>query len=178
MTEQQVYTVVERRRGYELRRYPAHVVADVEMVGSFERAGNAGFGPLVSYISGRNRSGSKVAMTAPVIQAPTDDPSRHRIAFVMPAGSSLTTLPAPTSAGVHLREVPESLAAVTTYSGRWTEASYRRHVAVLNEALERDGLVATDRPRYARFDPPWKPWMLRRNEVVIPVREAGGATTP
>jgi hypothetical protein len=169
MTEQQVYEVVERRRGYELRRYPSHVVADVEMVGSFERAGNAGFGPLVSYISGRNRSGSKVAMTAPVIQAPTGDPSRHRIAFVMPQGATLDSLPTPVTPGVQLREVPEAWAAVATFSGRWTETSYRRHVEALFDALDRDGVEAAGPPRYARFDPPWKPWMLRRNEVVVPV---------
>ena len=23
-----------------------------------------------------------------------------------------------------------------------------------------------------RFDPPWTPWFLRRNEVVLPVRQA------
>jgi hypothetical protein len=169
MTEQQVYTVVERRPGYEVRRYPAHVVADVEMVGSFERAGNAGFGPLVSYISGRNRSGGKVAMTAPVIQAPTDDPGRHRIAFVMPQGATVETLPIPSSPGVNLREIPETWAAVTTYSGRWTESSYRRHVESLLAALERDDLRPLGPARYARFDPPWKPWMLRRNEVVVPI---------
>jgi hypothetical protein len=169
MTEQQVYSVVERRRGYELRRYPAHVEADVEMVGSFERAGNAGFGPLVSYISGRNRSGSKVAMTAPVIQAPTEDPTRHRIAFVMPKGATLDTLPAPVTPGVELHEVPEAWAAVATFSGRWTESSYQRNVAALVSALARDGIQQIGPPRYARFDPPWKPWMLRRNEVVVPV---------
>ena len=24
-------------------------------------------------------------------------------------------------------------------------------------------------PRFARFDPPWRPWFLRHNEVVLPV---------
>jgi hypothetical protein len=62
------------------------------------------------------------------------------------------------------------MAAVTTFSGRWTETSYRRHVDELFEALARDNVEPTGPPRYARFDPPWKPWMLRRNEVVIPVR--------
>jgi hypothetical protein len=169
MTEQQVYTVIDRRPGYELRRYAAHVVAEVVMAGSFERAGNAAFGPLVSYISGRNRTGAKVAMTAPVVQEATPDPRLHRVRFVMPAGSTAQTLPAPATDGVQLHEVPESMCAAVTYAGRWTQASYERHVQELLDALARDGVAVAGPPRYARFDPPWKPWMLRRNEVVIPV---------
>lgn len=169
MTEQQVYTVIATRAGYEIRHYPAHVVADVEMTGTFERAGNAGFGPLVSYISGRNQGGQKVAMTAPVIQAPTADPDRHHVRFVMPSGATRDTLPTPAAPGVVLIDIAEGSAAVASFSGRWTESSYRRHVDDLLKALARDGLEPAGPARYARFDPPWKPWMLRRNEVVIPL---------
>jgi hypothetical protein len=168
MTEQQPYEVVARYRDFEVRRYPTHVVAEVAMSGPFERAGNAGFGPLVSYISGRNREGRKIAMTAPVIQEPLAADS-HKVAFVMPAGTQVDTLPHPSATGVRLHEVEESLAAVVTYSGRWTESSYERRVEQLVEAVRREGLMVTGRPRYARFDPPWKPPFLRRNEVVVPV---------
>jgi hypothetical protein len=168
MTEEQPYEVVARYRDFEVRRYPSHVVAEVAMSGPFERAGNAGFGPLVSYISGRNREGRKIAMTAPVIQEPVASDT-HKVAFVMPAGTQVDTLPYPSSSGVVLHEVEESLAAVITYSGRWTESSYARRVDELVEAVRREGLEVTGRPRYARFDPPWKPPFLRRNEVVIPV---------
>lgn len=169
MTEQQVYEVVEKRRGFELRRYSPHVVAEVRMGGSFERAGNAGFGPLVSYISGRNRSSTKVAMTAPVIQEPTADPVAHLVSFVMPAGSTIDQLPLPANDQVALHEVPELLAAVVTYSGRWTQSSYDRHVNQLLDAVAAEGFEVVGRPRFARFDPPWKPWPLRRNEVLVPV---------
>ncbi len=68
VTEQQLYEVVERYPAFELRRYPAHVVAEVVARGSFEMAGNRAFGPLFGYISGRNASARSVAMTAPVVQ--------------------------------------------------------------------------------------------------------------
>jgi hypothetical protein len=170
VTEQQVYSVLDRRNGYELRRYAAHVVAEVTMIGTFERAGNAAFGPLVSYISGRNTTGTKVAMTAPVFQESTADPQVHRVWFVMPHGSTAQDLPAPASDGVQLHDVPASVCAASTYAGRWTQASYERHVRDLLDVLARDGVAVLGPPRYARFDPPWKPWILRRNEVVIPVR--------
>ena len=72
----------------------------------------------------------------------------------------------PADPAVRVRQVPERLAAAVTYSGRWSESSYRRHLADLETAIERVGLVATGPPRFARFDPPFKPWFLRRNEVV------------
>lgn len=170
MTEQQPYEVVHRYPGFEVRRYPRHVVAEVSMTGPFERAGNAGFGPLVSYISGRNRDSRKIAMTAPVIQEPVRD-DVHRVAFVMPVGTEVATLPEPRSSGVSLHEVDESLAAVVRWSGRWTESSYARKAQQLVEDVQRAGLVVVGRPHYARFDPPWTPPFLRRNEVVVPVAE-------
>jgi hypothetical protein len=181
MTEQQPYEVIATRRGFELRRYPAHVVAEVEMRGSFERTGNAAFRPLVSYIGGRNREGTKVSMTAPVVQVPTPQPDTYLVSFVMPAGSTVAELPVPVDSSVTVHDVPEHLAAATRFSGRWSKHSYDEHVAALRAAIEAAGLVAIDEPRFARFDPPWRPWFLRRNEVVLPVTEptkAANADSP
>jgi len=169
MTQQQAYQLLDKRPGFELRRYPAHVVAEVEMTGAFERAGNAGFGPLVSYISGRNASGAKVAMTAPVIQETTERDDTHLVSFVMPNGSTTAELPIPATERVAVHDVPEQVAAAATFSGRWTQSSYQRHVDTLMKDIATAGLTVAGRPRYARFDPPWKPAFLRRNEVVIPV---------
>jgi len=172
MTEQQAYDVVEIHQRFELRLYPEHVVAEVEMTGGFERAGNAGFGPLVSYISGRNRTGAKVAMTAPVIQETVAERETHLVSFVMPNGATLDELPEPASERITVHEVPEQLAAAATYSGRWTQSSYLKHVDSLLADIAAAGLEVVGRPRYARFDPPWKPPFLRRNEVVIPVAQS------
>ena len=68
MTEQQPYEVLEQRDGFELRLYPPHLVAEVQIEGSFEDAGNRAFRSLFRYITGANRSRSSVAMTAPVVQ--------------------------------------------------------------------------------------------------------------
>jgi hypothetical protein len=171
VTEQQIYRLVAKGPGYELREYPPHVVAEVELSESFEKAGNRAFRPLVSYISGRNRGAVKLAMTAPVVQQPTGTRGRYRVAFVMPAGSTVDTLPVPADSAVTVHEVPEQLAAASRFSGRWSEDSYDRHVAELRAAIAEAGMTAVGEPRYARFDPPWKPWFLRRNEVVIAVRE-------
>lgn len=190
MTQQQPYDVVERYSTFELRRYPAHAVAEVSVRGSFDNAGNRAFRALFRYISGHNESAGaiamtapvvqespgsqKVAMTAPVVQTETDD-GKHVVAFVLPATLTAETAPVPSDPQVRVREVPERIAAAVRYSGRWSESGYRRHLVDLQAELARAGLVATGPPRFARFDPPFKPWFLRRNEVVQDVQQPEGA---
>ena len=181
MTEQQTYEVLERYPSFELRRYPAHAVAEVRVEGSFESAGNRAFRSLFGYISGRNRSAQAVAMTAPVVQeeagsqrvamtAPVVQTEgaegEYVVAFVLPASLTAQTAPVPIDPQVRIREVPERLAVAVRYSGRWSESGYRDRLADLEAALAEAGLVPVGPPRFARFDPPFKPWFLRRNEVV------------
>jgi hypothetical protein len=193
VTEQQPYDVLARHDGFELRRYPASVLAEVTVDGDFGDAGNRAFRALFGYITGGNRSRDKVAMTAPVLQAPVPDApggarsesvpqttpviappgarSRHAVAFVLPATMALDTAPEPTDPAVTLRELPAHLAAATRYSGRWSEAAYREHEAALLGAVRAAGLTPLGAPRFARFDPPMKPWFPRHNEVVVEVAD-------
>jgi len=188
MTEQQPYDVAQTYEDFEVRRYPAHVLAEVVVDGAFEDAGNRAFRYLFNYISGENvtrtkvamtapvvqdAASTKIAMTAPVVQQPGDDADRsHRVAFVLPAGLTEDTAPRPTSPEVHLRTVPESTVAAIRYRGRWTEDGYARHLEELRTALGTAGLTATGKPRFARFDPPFKPAFLRRNEVLLDLADA------
>ena len=190
MTEEQPFDVVRRYDGFELRRYPSHVVAEVTVSLPFEQAGSQAFRSLFGYISGQNRSrttvpmtapvvqsagaAQKVAMTAPVIQHETD--GGYAVAFVLPASLTAETAPEPTDPNVRIRTVPPSLAAVTRYSGRWSQDSYERRCADLLTAIGAEGLRVVGTPRFARFDPPFKPWFLRRNEVIIDVDESSGPT--
>jgi SOUL heme-binding protein len=191
VTEEQAFDVVRRYVGFELRRYPSHVVAEVTVRLPFEQAGNKAFGSLFGYISGRNRSQTKVAMTAPVVQsagssqkvamtAPViqheTEEGGYAVAFVLPASMTEETAPKPTDPDVRLRTVLPSLAAVTRYSGRWSQESYEHHCAELLTAIEAEGLTVVGTPRFARFDPPFKPWFLRRNEVIVDVDESSGST--
>ena len=208
MTEELAYEVVGRLPdGVELRRYPAHAVAEVTVRGSLGSAGNRAFAPLFAYISGSNQPGAKVAMTAPVVQqpagrrghrvamtapvvqeqagAPGAGPSAgvgagegaFTVAFVLPADVTEETAPVPTDERVHLRTVPPSLAAAIRYSGRWTESGFETHRDRLLAAVAEAGLTPVGAPRWLRFDPPVKPWFLRRNEVVVDVVEPDGTGT-
>ena len=193
MTEQQPYDVLTRFPGFELRRYPAHLVAEVEVDSSFTDAGNRAFGVLAAFISGRNSTRGKVAMTAPVVQEQAStriamtapvvqesgvEPGRQVVAFVMPAEFSLATLPTPSDPRIRVREIPTQAAAARTFTGRWSERIYQDQLAELRGAVAQVGLEITGPPRFARFDPPWTPWFLRHNEVVLPVDADSGSVTP
>ena len=181
MTEQQPYEVVQSYPTFELRRYPPHLVAEVSVHGSFGEAGNRAFRSLFGYITGQNESARSVAMTAPVIQenatsekiamtAPVvqveNSSGDYVVAFVLPASLTAETAPVPADPRVRVREVPERLAAAMRYSGRWTEGAYRHRLAQLESAVVAAGFLPSGAARFARFDPPFKPWFLRRNEVV------------
>lgn len=176
---------VERKIGaYELRQYQPCVVAEVTVSGQFEKAGNAGFRPLINYISGANHGSQKVAMTAPVIQEPsvkidvsqpalqTLHGNNHAISFVMPAQyHHANELPVPNDPTVVLREIPAELVAVDKFSGRWSEEIYNERLTAMRAHLAIAGYSVTGSARFARFDPPWTPWFMRRNEIQIPVAE-------
>ncbi|MET7965493.1 heme-binding protein [Micromonospora sp. NPDC005305] len=187
MTERQAYRVVARHPGFELRRYPAHLVAEVRVAGSFESAGSTAFRPLARYLSGANRSrraapvaapsppepagAERIAMTVPVLQVEGDRPGSWVVQVVMPADFTPATLPEPTDPLVTTREIPGQLAAAMRFSGRWTARTFDRRATALGRAVTAAGLTPAGAVRYARYDPPWKPWFLRRNEVVLPVAE-------
>ncbi len=176
MTEQQPYEVIEFHPGFELRRYPAHLVAETEVGGPFELAGNLAFPRLARFIGGHNRSSRKLAMTAPVVQEQDPQSRRFVVAFVMPADVSAEDLPDPLDSAVHTRRVPAETVAALRFSGRWSRSSFEQRSAQLLAALDPAGLEVVAAPRYARFDPPWTPWFLRRNEVVVPVVPGPGRT--
>jgi hypothetical protein len=187
MTEQQEYRVLDSRGNVELREYAPCVVADVVTSGSAEQAGSAAFRPLFEYISGANRGAEPLAMTAPVIQKSASErlamtapvlqeaagTNEWTVSFVLPAGRSLSEYPVPANPRVSLREVPGETAAAIRWSGRWTASNIARRTEELRRAIAEAGWQESDQPRWARFDPPWKPPFARRNEIVIPVRRTG-----
>lgn len=170
MTEEQPYDIVREYPDFELRAYPEHLIAETRVTGSFEGAGNKSFMRLVGYISGRNARSQKVAMTAPVVQQADGDEARgYIVSFVMPASLAMHDAPDPTDDGVRLRTIAAQTAAALSFSGRWSKGRYEQHAQRLLGALEAAGLEVDGPLRFARFDPPWMPWFLRRNEVVVPV---------
>jgi hypothetical protein len=162
MTQQQPYEALETWGDVEIRRYPTHTVAEVIVDGDFEDAGNRGFRPLFGYIQGT------VAMTAPVVATPGEN--GNRVAFVMPEDRDIDSLPAPTDDRVHLRTIPEQVAAALRFSGRGNASDLDKRGRQLLEALQDSPWQPVGPVRLARFNAPFIPPFLRHNEVVVDVQ--------
>jgi hypothetical protein len=166
--EEPRFAVLEQQGSFELREYPAYVVAETRVEAGFANAGNIAFQRLFKYISGNNVAQQEIAMTAPVSQVA--DGNAYRVAFTLPATYTLKTAPKPLDPTVQLREVPAQVIACWRYTGRWTESNYRDNEKLLLEQIGKRGLVARGEPVLARYDPPFAPWFMRRNEVLIRVK--------
>jgi DNA gyrase inhibitor GyrI len=68
---------------------------------------------------------------------------------------------------VVIRKVPGRTMAAIRFSGSWSEERFQEHTEQLLTWLKEQGLIATGTPVIARYDPPWTPWFMRRNEVLV-----------
>jgi hypothetical protein len=178
------HDVLKSYPDFEVRQYATYLVAETEVEGEAGEVGSEAFSRLAGYIFGNNREREKLAMTAPVTQTPASGarlamtapvtqaaagPRRWRVQFMMPSGSTLETLPVPNDPRVQLRALSPSRFAAIRFSGTWSQANYQEHLEALRAAMQREGLEARGEPVWARYDPPFKPWFLRTNEILIPV---------
>ena len=168
MTEQQKYRVLKRLDNLEIREYEACVLMQVTVNGDFMSAGSIAFRPLVNYISGSNASRQKIAMTAPVIQEPVSG-TKHVVSFVLPAGMHPDDVPVPSDAQVKMVAQPVHFAAARRFGGGWTEHRFQEEGEQLLNAANSAGLKPIGAIYWARFDPPWKPGFLKRNEAIIKI---------
>lgn len=192
--EEPAYEVVARYPEIELRRYAPSLVAETEVRATFDQAGKIGFRILADYIFGNNLPRSKIEMTAPVGQQPAGDSiemtapvsqqpvaggtERYLVTFVMPARFTRETLPQPRDDRVQIEQVPARFMAVRRYSGFWSEENYRANEETLLRAVRDAGLTPIAAPVYARYDPPFAPWFMRRNEVQVGVAELPAGARP
>jgi hypothetical protein len=180
--EEASYVVIKKDKAFEVREYPPHILAETLVDGQFDQAGSQAFQKLFRYISGDNVSNTKVAMTAPVSQqsagekiemtAPVGQQrvqDKWAVSFMMPKSYTLSTLPQPKDASVTLRQIPAQQMAVIRYSGTWSEKNYLSHKSELEAWIHKMGLTTTGDAVWARYNPPFMPWFLRRNEILIPV---------
>lgn len=180
--EEARYTVVLKDQSFEVRRYEPHVLAETIVDGGFDGAGNKAFSRLFKYISGNNKSRQKVAMTSPVSQGAASEKidmtspvgqqrenGRWAVSFMMPSSYSLETLPEPNDPSVTLRQVPTRYIAAVRYSGFWSEEVYRRNKDQLEAWMNKKDLRVVGEPIWARYNPPFTPWFMRRNEILVPI---------
>jgi effector-binding domain-containing protein len=179
--EQAKYEVVEAHDAIEIRDYAPHMVAEVSVSGERKEAINQGFRLIADYIFGNNTAATKVAMTTPVIQQPSEkiamttpviqqgSKDAWNVRFVMPSSYTLATIPKPNNTAVTLHEIAAKRYAAIRFSGIADQESLKEQTDNLNAFIAERKLTALSTPTFAFYNPPWTLPFFRRNEVMVEI---------
>lgn len=171
MTETVPYDVTRTIGEIEVRRYPEIVLASVVEAGD-----ESGFSLLFRYITGNNQVRGRVPMTSPVITSrtiPMTSPvvsDKGSISFVLPTGMRIDDVPDPVDDRIRITTLPPRDVAVVRFSGYAGEEDVHNATRRLLDGLKGAGISTHGQVFLMRYNPPWTPGFLRRNEVAIEVR--------
>jgi hypothetical protein len=170
MTETLAYDITGKIGEIEFHKYPDIVLATVR-----DFKDDSGFNLLFKYITGNNQARGKISMTAPVITseqitmtAPvvTDEQS---MSFVMPAGKTRGDLPDPLDNRIQITTLPSREIAVIRFRGYAKKIDVDDIKLRLLNGLNKAGVITRGLFFLMRYNPPWTPGFLRRNEVGIEI---------
>lgn len=183
--EQMDYTIVKKANNYEIREYPAHIVAQTTIKGWL----NNGFSIVAGYIFGGNTKKESISMTAPVMAqkegwsttsenismtAPviaTTEGDLQTISFGMPRWYTLETLPTPNDPRINIVMIPTKKYAVIKFSWYRSDKKIKNMQKKLLSAITKDGIITQGNASYAWYNAPWTPPRMTRNEVLFEIQE-------
>jgi hypothetical protein len=162
--EKAEYEVLLKDESFEIRNYAPMVIA---ISNESDLRGYSGFNEAFNYISGSNEDHSKISMTTPVLN---DLEGGLTTAFVMPKEYKIEDLPNPTSSRLHLRQVSRRKCATLSFSGNADAKTVQAKIEALKKWMEQRELVPIGSFQLARYNPPFIPGFLKKNEVLIEIQ--------
>jgi hypothetical protein len=168
MTQTVSYEITGQSGEIEFRKYPRLVLATVMSPGN-----DSGFNLLFSYITGKNHTKRQIPMTAPVITSekiPMTAPvvsDERSMSFVMPGGKEQDEIPDPLDERVKITTQDPREMAVIRFKGYAGREDINDITLRLLEGLQKGGITTRGQPVLMRYNAPWTPGFLRRNEVGI-----------
>lgn len=162
------YKVIQKEGKFEIRDYPKLPVVSTPMELPSKKDMDSGFMRLFRYISGGNNDDAKIAMTTPVFVT-LDEQNTPSMSFVLPLNVANSGAPSPSSEHVSLNQLKSGDYAVYRYAGRRSTQRDSDALAELEEWMSENGFEKKPGalPRFAYYDPPWTPGVMRRNEVML-----------
>ena len=182
--EEPKYSVLKEYENFEIRNYASYLVAEVDIEGSYNKSGNEAFRILAGYIFGDNQSSTKMNMTAPVESEAIQSSEKMNMTapvfsnknfngytyrFVMESKYTQETLPVPNNSKIRITEIKDRVMAVISFSGRWSQKNFEKHEQILANDLKNEGIGVASEAIYARYNAPFTPWFLRRNEIMFEI---------
>ena len=174
--ERPSYNVVLKEDGLEIRDYAPTVVIETQVLASRRDAASEAFRSLFNYISGDNTARLEIPMTSPVAQTqavkgPGNVSGKWAIRFFLPKNLSDENIPQPLQKDVNIVTLAAQRFASVSFKGTQNDKKVARYTAQLREFIAQKGYGVSGEPVYAFYDPPFVPWFLRDNEILLPIQK-------
>ncbi|MEN9852091.1 MAG: hypothetical protein RI996_34 [Candidatus Parcubacteria bacterium] len=181
------YSVVEKRKGYEIRQYDSYIAATAVVPFTGREGLNAGFRVLAGYIFGGNVSNKSIAMTAPVQVTEDAIQASEKIAmttpvmtqtvgtttsvtFSMPSEYTLETLPKPNDTSIKIQTIPSKKFAAYTFTWYFSEERIQTKKDYFVAKLQKEGVTIIGAPIFAGYSGPGTAPFMMRNEILIEIQ--------
>lgn len=183
------YEVLYNEDQVEIRKYAPMVLAQVTVDGEYDEYSEKAFRTLADYIFGENTGDEKISMTNPVLQEKAEkkipmtapvfqekSASGWTMSFVLPSEFTMENAPKPSNSQIQLKQRPEKLVAVWSYSGKNTPEKIQEAKNELNQWLQKHpSFHAKSHFWWAQYDAPITIPFLKKNEMHIWVEESAKA---
>ena len=173
--EQPNYKVILEKEIFAIRDYTSVMAVETEVFSSRRGATGDAFRRLFRYISGENEDDLEISMTSPVAQTlanQNDGASAERwiVRFFLPRDMAEENIPLPSEKGVTVSRLNAQRFASVSFRGSQSDKKILENTAKLKAFISQNGYEVSGRPIYAFYDPPFIPWFLRDNEILLPVK--------
>ena len=160
--EEANYEVVKKNEIYEIRKYSDRLAIETDISNQ-----GSSFRILFNYISGRNETQEKIAMTTPVTQV--EKKGNMTMQFYLPSKFNSENVPNPLREDVKIINIEGGYYAVLRYSGRASDNNFLKHKQILEKELKKNNISVISLPIRATYDSPFTLPMNRRNEAMFKV---------
>ena len=160
--EEAKYEVIEKNKIYEIRKYSDRLAVETSRAGI-----DSNFRKLFNYISGRNDTQEKIAMTTPVTQVEKN--GSITMQFYLPSKFNSGNVPNPSREDVRIVNIEGGYYAVVRYSGRASDRNFIKHKEILEKELKNNNISILSPPIRATYDSPFTLPMNRRNEAMFKI---------
>jgi hypothetical protein len=164
-TEEQKYTLILKEKEFEIRFYPATLVATIKSSAkSYKELSGPGFNKLASYIFGGNETKKSISMTSPVHMDINDTLSS--MSFIMPSAYNESNLPKPNNPDVIIKKTSDEYVAALRFGGYASDKDLKFYSQKLENLLKEKGITTIGNYRFLGYNPPFQP-IGRRNEIIV-----------
>ena len=174
--ERPSYNLVVKEDGLEIRDYASAIVVETQVLASRRDAAGEAFRSLFNYISGNNTSSLEIPMTAPVAQTLAGKgqdgvKGKWAIRFFLPSNYSVESTPQPLQQGINIVTLEAQRFASVSFKGTQNDKKVAKYTTQLRKFISRNGYEVSGEPVYAFYDPPFVPWFLRDNDILLPIQK-------